>query len=86
MSQLSLEAFRGMVQATPHSQTPGFNLVKVDGGFLLASDSGAQLKTARGSLRVFSSADTALNYVTEQISRPMNRAVVVRVALSTSLF
>lgn len=87
MSRMSLEAFRGMAQAAPEKQPLVLNLVKVEGGFVLSSDSGALLKTARGSLRVFSTSDTALNYASEQIARPVSRELIVqcRVPLTAGL-
>lgn len=87
MSDLySLEAFRGIVKGTPENQTPVFHLVPVDGGYLLENPTGARLKTFRGSLRVFSSADTAIRFITENISRPMMRAVEIRLITAPGLF
>lgn len=82
----SLEAFRGIVKAIPDQQTPVLHLVKVDGGYLLEHVSGARLKTFRGSLRVFSSADTAVNFVTENISRPLLRTIELRLVVAAGLF
>lgn len=78
MSGMSLDAFRGMAQSADENHPLKLSLVKVEGGFVLVANNGVMLHTARGSLRVFSSADTVLNYVSEQIARPVHRQVLVQ--------
>ncbi len=74
----SLDFFRAVVQLAPADQTPLFHLVSVPDGYILENSLGSRLKTVRGSVRVFSSADTALRFITEEIAKPAGRAIDVR--------
>lgn len=74
----SLEFFRYTVKSAPENQIPVLFLVRVEGGYILENHLGSRLKTSRGPLRVFSSADTALRFVTDEIAKPAGRAIDVR--------
>lgn len=79
MTDLStLIFFRAIVQAVPKDQMPVLYLVQVADGYILENFLGSRLKTSRGSLRVFSSADTALRCITDDIAKPAGRAIEVR--------
>lgn len=80
----SLEFFRAVVQLAPADETPLFYLVGVEDGYVLENSLGSRLKTVRGSVRVFSSADTAIRFVSESIAGPAGRFVEIRIAVWVS--
>lgn len=77
--QHSLDFFRAIVQAVPENQTPVLYLSQVDTGYILENFLGSRLKTFRGSLRIFSSCDTAVRFITENIARPAMRPVEIKI-------
>jgi len=77
----SLEFFRYTVKCAPQDQTPLLFLVQVDDGYILENHLGSRLKTSRGPLRVFSSADTAIRFVDESIAGPAGRCVELRIVV-----
>lgn len=81
----SLDFFRAVVQLAPADQTPLFHLVSVPDGYILENSLGSRLKTVRGSVRVFSSADTAIRFVAESIAGPSGRFVEVRIGVGLRL-
>lgn len=86
MYTLSTPAFRIFLASVTHSEPPILDLVQTPAGYVLELPGLARLKTARGAVREFRTADAAVRFVRRHFVIPLDRPIFVRLVVAPGLF